>query len=190
MQYTTTILYYVVHLKTYIIYIYTYLFIDLKYTHTYIYIHMHLFLTTDLFWTCSLKKTARRWMIRFESRCMSLPNLGAVIVNARMVKTKRLPLATLVLSFWFLLEWEWWGYSVFFGKELRVMFTRVVIRVDMPLSSGNVGDPQKAWQSTEEKQLLGLISFSETTSIHLIIPLWKGLSSCQWWNIIVHWLWE
>lgn len=138
----------------------------------------NIFLTTDLFWTCSLKKTARRWMIRFESRCMSLPNLGAVIVNARMVKTKRLPLATLVF-FWFLLEWEWLGYSVFFGKELRVMFTRVVIRIDMPLSSGNVGDPQKARQSTEEKQPLGLISFSEATSIHLIIPLWNGVSSCQ-----------
>lgn len=51
------------------------------------------------------------------------------------------------------------------------MFTRVVIRIDMPLSSGNVGDPQKARQSTEEKQPLGLISFSEATSIHLIIPL-------------------
>ena len=148
----------------------------------------NIFLTTDLFWTCSLKKTARRWMIRFESRCMSLPNLGAVIVNARMVKTKRLPLATLVLFFWFLLEWEWWGYSVFFCKELRVMFTRVVIRVDMPLSNGNVGDPRKVLSYPYEMVLAhdsgqrdDALGFRET-----LLCIGFG-NKCSCWSWITHW---
>lgn len=137
--------------------------------------------------------TARRWMIRFESRCMSLPNLGAVIVNARMVKTKRLPLATLVLFLFMfagmgMIKWEWLGYWVFFGKELRVMSTRVVIRVDMPLSSGNVGDPPKVLSYPYEMVLAhdsgqrdDALGFRET-----LLCIGFG-NKCSCWSWITHW---